>query len=293
MEQYLTHTDYALWEVTINDDSPVSKLPVVGTVVPPEIEVQKLARKKVLKAKSTLLLAIPDEHLLKFHSIKDANSLWEAIKIRSKGMDKTTTQGWPSGKKVGEYHSKICEVSSSIPARFQKLISQLKLNGEVKSQKDANIKLLKSLSSAWNNITLIIRNKPNIDTLSMDDLYNNIKVYEAKIKRQSSSGSNYHNVAFVSSKNTSIINEAINAAHDIPVTDNEDLEKINTDDLEEIDLKWQVAMITMRVKKFMKITGRNLNFNVKEPVGFDKTKVECYNSHKRGHFARECRAPRN
>ncbi|GJU42826.1 ribonuclease H-like domain-containing protein [Tanacetum coccineum] len=60
-----------------------------------------------------------------------------------------------------------------------------------------------------------------------------------------------------------------------------------------MDLKWQVAMLTMRVKRFLKKTGRNLNFNGKEIVGFDKTKVECYNYHRKGHFAKECRAPRN
>ncbi|GJX80339.1 ribonuclease H-like domain-containing protein [Tanacetum coccineum] len=78
-----------------------------------------------------------------------------------------------------------------------------------------------------------------------------------------------------------------------PQLDNEDLEQIDTNDLEEIDLKLLVAMLTMRVKRFLKKTGRNLNFNGKETVGFDKTKVECYNCHKRGHIARECRAPRN
>ncbi|GJX13036.1 hypothetical protein Tco_0204794 [Tanacetum coccineum] len=75
--------------------------------------------------------------------------------------------------------------------------------------------------------------------------------------------------------------------------DNEYLEQIDTDDLEEMDLKWQVAMLTMRVKRFLKKTRRNLNFNGKETVGFDKTKVECYNYHRRGHFAREGRIPRN
>ncbi|GJR47427.1 putative ribonuclease H-like domain-containing protein [Tanacetum coccineum] len=75
--------------------------------------------------------------------------------------------------------------------------------------------------------------------------------------------------------------------------DNEDLEQIDTDDLEEIDLKWQVAMLTMRVKIFLKKTKRNSNFNGKEIVGFDKIKVECYNCYRRGHFAKECRAQRN
>ncbi|GJW14501.1 putative ribonuclease H-like domain-containing protein [Tanacetum coccineum] len=78
-----------------------------------------------------------------------------------------------------------------------------------------------------------------------------------------------------------------------PQLDHEDLEQIDEYDLEEMDLKWQVAMISMRMKKFYKKTGRKLQFDAKEPVGFDKTKVECYNCHKTGHFARECRIKGN
>ncbi|GJU46572.1 ribonuclease H-like domain-containing protein [Tanacetum coccineum] len=273
MEQYLTHIDYALWEVIVNGDAPAIASASTGTKgpIPPKTVEQKLAKKNELKAKSTMLLAIPDEHILKFHGIKDAKTLWEAIK-----------------------------------ARFR----------------DANLKLLKSLPSAWNNIALIMRNKSDLDTLSMDDLYNNLKVYESEIKGQSSSSSNSQNVAFVSSENTSSTNESVNTTHEVstassqgqassstyvddvmfsffanqsnsPQLVNEDLEQIDTNDLKEMDLKWQVAMFTMRVKRFLKKTGRNLNFNGKETVGFDKTKVKCYNCHRRGPFARECRAPRN
>ncbi|GJX43100.1 hypothetical protein Tco_0259776 [Tanacetum coccineum] len=135
---------------------------------------KKLARKNELKAKSTLLLAIPDEHLLKFYGIKDAKTLWEAIKA-----------------------------------------SQLEIHGKVISQEDANLKLLRSLPLAWNNIALIMRNKSDLDTLSMDDLYNNLKVYKSEIKVQSRSSSNSQNVDFVSLDNTSSTNKVVNAAHEV------------------------------------------------------------------------------
>ncbi|GJV91084.1 hypothetical protein Tco_1538897 [Tanacetum coccineum] len=154
MEQYLTHTYYALWDVIVNGDAPAIASASAET-------------------KSTLLLAIHDEHLLKFYGIKDAKTLWEAIKAKFGG------------------------------------------NKESK------------------------------------------KMQKTIMKQQ------YEN--FAASRS-----ERLDKTYDSPQFDNEDLEHIDTDDLEEMDLKWQVAMLTMRVKKK---TGRNLNFNGKETVGFDKTKL--------------------
>ncbi|GJU63149.1 ribonuclease H-like domain-containing protein [Tanacetum coccineum] len=304
MKKYLTHTDYALWEVIVNGDAPVVASASVEGPIPPKTAEQKLARNNELKAKK--------------HS-----ALWEAIKSRFRGNKKSKKIQKPILKQ--QYENFIASGTEGLDKtydRFQKLISQLEIHSEVISQEDENLKLLRSLPSAWNNITWIMRNKADLDELSMEDLYNNLKVYEAEIKSQSSSSLNSHNVAFVSSNDTSSTNEAVNTAHDVstgsskrqassstyaddvmfsffinhsnsPQLDNEDLEQIDTDDLKEMDLKWQVSMLTMRVKRFLKKTRRNLNFNGKEIVGFDKTKVECYNCHRRGHFARECRAPRN
>ncbi|GKF90883.1 ribonuclease H-like domain-containing protein, partial [Tanacetum coccineum] len=78
-----------------------------------------------------------------------------------------------------------------------------------------------------------------------------------------------------------------------PQLDNEDLQQIHPDDLEEIDLRWQMAMLIMRVRRFLKNTGRKFYVNGTETIRFDKSKMECYNCRKRGHFSRECKALRN
>nr|GFD08202.1 ribonuclease H-like domain-containing protein [Tanacetum cinerariifolium] len=88
MKQYLTYTDYALWEVIVNGEAPTAIASVSGgteAAIPPKAATEKISRRNELKAKSTLLLAIPDKHLLKFHGIKDAKTLWEAIKTRFRG----------------------------------------------------------------------------------------------------------------------------------------------------------------------------------------------------------------
>nr|GFC51536.1 hypothetical protein [Tanacetum cinerariifolium] len=67
----------------------------------------------------------------------------------------------------------------------------------------------------------------------------------------------------------------------------------DADDLKEMDLKWQMAMLTMRARKFLQKTGRSLGVNGPTSMGFDMAKVECYNCHRKGHFARECRSPKD
>nr|GFB93151.1 hypothetical protein [Tanacetum cinerariifolium] len=78
-----------------------------------------------------------------------------------------------------------------------------------------------------------------------------------------------------------------------PQLNNEDLKQIDVDDLEEMDLKWQMVMLIMRARRFPQKTGRNLGANGPTSMGFDMNKVECYNCHRKGHFARKCRSPKD
>ncbi|GJR21710.1 putative ribonuclease H-like domain-containing protein [Tanacetum coccineum] len=236
------------------------------------------------------LISDQEDHLVKFHKMTDAKEMWDAIISKFGGNDESM--------------------------KMQNLLIQLEIHGPGVSTKDANQKFLRSLPSAWSQVSLIMRTKPGVDSLSFDDLYNNLRVFENDVKGSTASSSSSQNVAFVS-ENASSTND-VSTAYSVsntsgqnpqyeqtssysmlanqsscPQLDHEDLEQLDEYDLEEMDLKWQVAMISMRMKKFYKKTGRKLQFDAKEPVGFNKIKVECYNCHKTGHFARECRIKGN
>ncbi|GKF58430.1 hypothetical protein Tco_0171967 [Tanacetum coccineum] len=164
--------------------------------------------------------------------------------------------------------------------------------------------------------TIVWRNKPEIETLSLVELFNNLKAYESEVKRTSSSTTISYNVAFLSSSSTNSATRAVNTAQgvntastqgivdssttienlsdaviyslfssqpSIPQLDNEDLQQIHPNDLDEMDLRWNIAMLTMRPRRFLKNTRRKLDMANKERIRFDKSKVECFNCHKMEH----------
>ncbi|GJW43095.1 ribonuclease H-like domain-containing protein [Tanacetum coccineum] len=195
VEKYLTFTDHALWEVIVNGDliSPVASASAGAEgPIPHKTAEQKLARKNKLKAKSTLMLAIPAKHLLKFHSFKDAKSIWEAIKNRFGGNKESK--------------------------KMQKTILKQNYENFAASSQEG-------LDKTYDRFGYI---------LDADDLENGFQ------NGKRGDGNCY-----------------------------------------------------LRVKRFIKKTGRKNDLNNKETVGFDRTKVECYNCHRSGNFARECRSQGN
>nr|GEY09657.1 hypothetical protein [Tanacetum cinerariifolium] len=299
-EQYFLMTDYSLWEVILNGDSPISTRVIDGVVQPvaPTTTEQILARKNELKARGTLLMALPDKHQLKFNIQKDAKYLMDAIEKRFGGNKKT--------KKVQK---------TLLKQQYKKFTGS-----------NINLKFLRSLPTEWRTHTLIWRNKTYLEEQSLDDPFNSLKIYDNEVKSSSSTSPTTQNIAFVSSQNTNSTNESVSAIASVyaastkvpvfvlpnvdtlsdaviyfffasqsksPQLDNDDLKQIDADDLEETDLKWQMAMLTMRARRFLQRTGRNLGANGTTSIGFDMSKVKCYNCHRRVHFARECRSPKD
>ncbi|GKD92867.1 ribonuclease H-like domain-containing protein [Tanacetum coccineum] len=259
-------TDYSLWEVIKNGNKVLKR--TIGTVEqeyePTTVE-EKQDRRNEMKARVTLLMELPNKDQLKFHSYHDANLLMEAIEKRYGGNKESKKFQMTLLKKQYENFAALSsETIDQTFDRLQKLISQLEIQGEVINQEDINLKLLRSLPSEWKTHALIWRNKVEIETISNGVNSTSLdNLYDVRI------------CAFLASQPNS------------PQLAQEDMEQLHREDLEEIDLQWEMAMLTIRARRFIKRIGSKLDINGQR-VGFDKSKVECYNCHKNGHFVREC-----
>ncbi|GKB50803.1 ribonuclease H-like domain-containing protein [Tanacetum coccineum] len=275
IEQYFQVHDYALWEVIEygNSFKPVARTTTNAdgsstSTIPGPVTTEEKAQKK---------------NYVKARSIFGGN---EATKKTQKTLLKQMYENFSASSQ---------ESLNSISNRLQKIVSQLAIL--------------------------------DLGTISFDDLYNNFKIVEQEVKRSvtSSSNSSSQNVAFVSTPGSSNEDNTANVQVNTASTNvstastndstaslsdatiyaflanqqngsqvvHEDLEQIHEDDREEIDLKWQLALLSLKERKFYQITGKKIIINGTDTAGYDKSNVECFNCHKMGNFARECKGPRN
>ncbi|GJU09224.1 ribonuclease H-like domain-containing protein [Tanacetum coccineum] len=298
-------------------------------ILPPTTADEHIAVQRESKARTTLLQSIPDDHVADFHYMDDARDIWNAVKARfsgnaeSKKMRKSMLK-----QEFLEFRISESEGLHKGYDMMQKILNQLNKLKDKPDDEDINLKFLKGLPSSWLQVALTLKIKGGLELLSFDDLYYKLKTLEIDIKgysTHSSSQSPSHS-AFVSTTSTSkkmsyaespsfsssttysapssskarshssgnvlqdVLHSLVAESEPEQQVAYEDFEQIDKLDLEEMDIKWQMAMLSVRVNKFEKKAGRKIEFDKKEAARFNKKAVRCYKCLQKGHFARECRA---
>nr|GFC12978.1 hypothetical protein [Tanacetum cinerariifolium] len=244
------------------------------------ITIEDMQRKKNdVKARTTLLLYLPDEHQLRFSKFKTAKELWAAI-LKTFGGNEATKKRKKNllKQQYGNFKAEGSETLEQTFNRLQVILSQLQFMDVEVEKDDLNQKFLTSLAPEWLMHTIVWRNRNDLDTMSLDDLYNHLKVYESEVHKKSNSNS--QDMAFIScSKNSSnedgntacvttasttfptgsvnvatISQDTASAYIASPSNGSqikfEDINQINEDDIEEMDIKWSMALFSMRADKF-------------------------------------------
>nr|GEV42978.1 hypothetical protein [Tanacetum cinerariifolium] len=229
-------------------------------------------RKNDVKARTTLLMALSDEHQLRFSKHKTAQELWAAI-LKTFGGNEATKKTKKNllKQQYGNFKAEVSETLEQTFNRLQVIVSHLEIMDIKIEHDDLNQKFLTSLPPEWLMHTIVWRNRSDLDTMSLDDLYNHLKVYESKVQKKSELNS--QNMAFISSAKHSSGNEEVNTASVSTASTNvstasanigaasisqdtacayiasqssgsqikfEDINQINKDDMEEIDIKWNM-----------------------------------------------------
>ncbi|GJR33474.1 hypothetical protein Tco_1209158 [Tanacetum coccineum] len=313
IESYIQLQDYTLWEIIEEGNSfkPVArtttnKYGTSTTTIPGAVTAeQKILKKNDLKARSILMMTLPSEHLLTFNKHKDAKSLFEAIKVRFGGNEAIKKTQKTLLKQMYEtFNASSSESLDFIFNRLQKIISQLTILGENITPEELNLKFLRSLPTKWGMHVMVWRNKSDLGLISFDYLYNNFKIVEPEVKRNviSSTNSGSQNLAFLSGHSSTNDVNTTNVHVSTASTKNstaclsdatiyaylatqpkgsqvvhEDLEQIHEDDLNEMDLKWQLALLSMKEINFYQKTGKKIIINGSDTAGYDKKKVKYFN----------------
>nr|GEV01423.1 retrovirus-related Pol polyprotein from transposon TNT 1-94 [Tanacetum cinerariifolium] len=231
-------------------------------------------RRNDVKVRTTLLLALPDEHQLRFSKYETAKELWEAI-LKTFGGNEATKKTKKNQLKQ-QYGNFKAEGSKTLEKTFNILhaiVSHLDFMDVEIEQDDLNQKFLTSLTPEW--------------------LIGKGEVHNASIPTASTQVSTASTDIAAASLSHDTVCAYIATQSNGSQTKYEDITQIDEDDIEEMDIKWNMALLSMRADMFWKKTDKKITIQGSDVAGFDKSKVECFNCHKMGHFAREYRVPRS
>ncbi|GJY74170.1 ribonuclease H-like domain-containing protein [Tanacetum coccineum] len=324
MEYWIQNADHNLWRIVQQGNSPkrLGKDAKGNTIVHPPVSLDEhVAVQRENKVRTLLLQALPEDHMPDFHHYDDARDIWMAVKARfggneeSKKMRKTMLK-----QQFTEFSVTEEEGLHKGYDRFQKILSQLNQVQARPDNDDINLKFLRALPSSWSQVALALKTRGGLESMSFDDLYNKLRSLELDVRighsygvkaaaapthsafiGAASSGSklNYSNqqsivpsVSQTSGHSDNIMECVLHSfvAENEPDQDMiyEDFDQVDQLEMEELDLKWQMAMLSLRINRFEKKAGRKMNYNNQQPARFDRRKVRCYKCLQLGHFAREC-----
>ncbi|GJS12793.1 putative ribonuclease H-like domain-containing protein [Tanacetum coccineum] len=295
-------------------------------ILPPVSVEEHIAVQRETKARTILLQSLPEDHMADFHHLDDARDIWLAVKARFGGNDESKKMRKSMLKQeFSEFRVSESEGLHKGYDRFQKILSQLNQMQAKPDNEDCNMKFLRALPPSWSQVAITLKTKGGLDYLSFDDLYNKLRTLEIDVKGGSSydsrgtsapthsafisAASTNSKMSYADSQNQSPSITFTTASSSADTSSNviesvlhsfvaesdpqqqityEDFDQIGKLDLEELDIKWQMAMLSVRINRFEKKAGRKMKFNNRDAARFDKKKVKCYKCSELGHFAREC-----
>nr|GEZ00746.1 hypothetical protein [Tanacetum cinerariifolium] len=303
IQQYLQNKHYALWEVIEFGDSYEAPKDDAATGSSSEGSAKKKGRtvavttedmqkrRNDVKARTTLLLALPDEHQLRFSKYKTAQELWAAI-LKTFGGNEATRKTKKNllKQQYGNFKVEGKETLEQTFNRLQAIVSHLEFMDMEIEQDDMNQKLLTNLAPEWLMHTIVWRNRSDLHTMTLNSSGNG-EVNTSSIPTASTLVSPASANVVAASISLDIACAYIASQSNGSQIKYEDINQIDKDDTTKIDIKWNMALLSMRANRYWKKTGKKISIQGTDVAGFDKSKVECFNCHKMGHFAREYKAP--
>nr|GEY85509.1 hypothetical protein [Tanacetum cinerariifolium] len=237
-------------EFPLEEEVPTARRTITVTTE----DMQK--RKNDVKARTTLMLSLPDEHQLRFSKYKTAQEVWAVI-LKTFGGNEATKKTKKNllKQQYGNFKAEGSETLEQIFNRLQK-------------KSEPNSQNMAFISSAKHS-----RGNEDVNTASVSTASTNVPTASAN-----------NRVASISQDTACAYIASQSSCSQIKF---EDINQIDEDDMEEMDIKWSMALLSMRADKFWKKTGKKISIQGSDMAGFDKSKVECFNCHKMGHFARE------